>query len=83
MKLVILIICQIVEVNNAKEVANILKQESKILDENHIKVYVKKEEVPEIIKQLVEKGLSIYSVKQEELSLEDVFLKKTGGNVID
>lgn len=76
-------ICQIIEVNNTKEVANILKQESKIIDENHIKVYVKKEEVPNIIKQLVEKGLSIYSVKQEELSLEDVFLKKTGGNVID
>ena len=32
---------------------------------------------------MVLQNIKIYSVKQEEVSLEDAFLKKTGGNIID
>ena len=43
------------------------------------KVNATREEVAKIIKKLVEDGIDIYSVKEMELSLEEAFLKKTGG----
>jgi len=62
------------------------KQESKeieIIDENNIKIYVSKEEIPEIVAKLVNNNKKIYKVCEDLTSLEDAFLKKTGGNVID
>lgn len=38
---------------------------------------------PGIVKKLVEADKKVYMVNEEILSLEDAFLKKTGGNVID
>ena len=32
---------------------------------------------------IVDNNIKIYSVKKDNISLEDAFLKKTGGNVID
>lgn len=37
------------------------------------------EEISKIIKKLVKSGIDIYEVKKVELSLEEAFLKKTGG----
>lgn len=42
----------------------------------------KPEDVAKMIKYLVEKGIDVYEVKQIELTLEEAFLKKTGGNKI-
>ena len=36
-----------------------------------------------IVKKMVEEGKKVYMVNEEILSLEDAFLKKTGGNVIE
>ena len=72
-----------IETNNAKKVEEIIKKQVEIIDNNSVKVYAKKEEIPEIIRYLVENDILIYSVKEESISLEDAFLKKTGGNVID
>lgn len=41
-----------------------------------------KEDVAKLIKKLVKIGIEIYEVKQVELTLEEAFLKKTGGNKI-
>ena len=41
------------------------------------------DEVPSVIKKLVENDIKIYAVNENKISLEDAFLKKTGGNVID
>lgn len=41
-----------------------------------------KEEVAKLIRKLVKEGIDIYEVKQVELTLEEAFLKKTGGNKI-
>lgn len=38
-----------------------------------------KEEIAKLIKTLVKKNIDIYEVKMEELTLEEAFLKKTGG----
>ena len=61
------------------------EQESKnieIIDENNIKIYASKEEIPEIVAKLVNSNKKIYKVCEDLTSLEDAFLKKTGGNVI-
>ena len=72
-----------IETDNSKKVEEIIKKQVEIIDNKSVKVYAKKEEMPEIIKYLVENDILIYSVKEESISLEDAFLKKTGGNVID
>ena len=46
-------------------------------------IYIDKEKVPLLIKELVLRNVKIYNVSEENLSLEDAFLKKTGGNVIE
>lgn len=70
-------------VDKVIEVSNILENKVERIDDENIQVYAKKEEIPEIIEKLVTSGVKIYSVYPEEMSLEDAFLKKTGGNVID
>mgnify|MGYP004616467217 FL=1 len=42
-----------------------------------------KEEIAKLIKTLVKKNVDIYEVKMEELTLEEAFLKKTGGKKND
>ena len=62
------------------------EQESKnieIIDSNILKIYASKEEIPEIVAKLVNNNKKIYKVCEDLTSLEDAFLKKTGGNVID
>lgn len=53
------------------------------ISDNKVKVFVTRNEIPDIIKKLTENGISIYEVKKEILTLEEAFLKKTGGNKID
>ena len=43
------------------------------------KMRASKEVVADVIKKLVKKGIDIYEVKNEELTLEEAFLKKTRG----
>jgi len=44
---------------------------------------IEKDEVPEVVKTLVNKNLLVYGVRKQKVTLEDAFLKKTGGNIID
>ena len=46
-------------------------------------VAITKEQVPDLVRKLVMQNIKIYSVVEETLTLEDAFLKKTGGNIID
>ena len=64
-------------VEAAKKVLNCEVQEQKIV------VNATREEIPEIIKKLVKKDIKIYSVTENIISLEEAFLKKTGGNIIE
>ena len=73
----------IFEVNEAKNIENILEEKIEILDKNKFKINIQKENIPQIVKKMVEKDVLIYGIKEEEISLEDAFLKKTGGNVIE
>ena len=54
-----------------------------VVSDDEIRIHAQKEEIPDIISALVKNDFRIYSVTEDELSLEDAFLKKTGGNKID
>ena len=73
----------IFEVENEEKAIQTIKEKSKKVDKNTIEVKVNREDVPEIIEKLAENNIKIYSVYQKESNLEDAFLKKIGGNVID
>ena len=47
------------------------------------KIVVDRKEVPNVVKKLVENDVKIYSINEDKITLEDAFLKKTGGNIID
>ena len=72
-------------VDNLKQAKLVLTQANhwETVNETTFKVQVKQEEIPEMVKELVKQEVKIYEVKEETMSLEDAFLKKTGGNVID
>jgi len=67
---------------NKIDLDNILS-DYQILDSNHIRISTLKKNIPNVIKKLINKNIKIYSIKEEILSLEDAYLKKTGGNIIE
>ncbi len=96
-KIVIIKNGEIVETNNLTNIKKVeesyiieLDDISKIkdvefekIDENNIRIHIDKKEIPEVIKKLVQNDIKIYMVKEETITLEDAFLRKTGGNIID
>lgn len=75
--------CYILEVEDSSVIGSIIDYKMDILTETEVRVYIGKEQVPLLIKELVLRNIKIYNVSEENLSLEDAFLKKTGGNVIE
>jgi ABC-2 type transport system ATP-binding protein len=73
----------IIELDDAKRARLIIGDISIAKDNTHILVHAIKEDIPNIVKKLVLQDIQIYSITEEIISLEDAFLKKTGGNVID
>ena len=71
-----------IDVDNIEKTKKILK-EIEIIDEDTIKITASKDNISDIIKKLIEADIKITRVTPSELSLEEAFLKKTGGNVID
>lgn len=71
----------LIELDKVEGVEKYIKETDEISG-NNLKVTCKKEEVANLIKKLVKAGYLIYEVKMLEMTLEDAFLKKTGGNVI-
>lgn len=73
----------IFEVDEISKISKILEEKIEKINDNSFKIHTNKESIPEIIKKLIENDIKIYTVKEEEISLEDAFLKRTGGNIID
>ena len=73
----------IIELDDAKKARIIIGDLSNAQDNTHLQVHANKENIPLIIKKLVLQDIKIYSITEDIISLEDAFLKKTGGNVID
>ena len=73
----------IIEVDDSKRARIIIGDVAEATDNTHIQVHADKENIPFIIKKLVLQDVKIYSIREDVLSLEDAFFKKTGGNIID
>lgn len=84
------VIIETSEVNTLKNNENIVVfkvSDTSALDINDVfdvtktsfKMRASREVVADVIKKLVKKGIDIYEVKNEELTLEEAFLKKTRG----
>ena len=77
---------RIFETNDSKMIEKLIKNIGlvfKIIDDKKIKINIDKDEVPDLIKCLVENDIKIYEVKEEEKTLEEAFFEKTGGNIIE
>lgn len=74
-------LCYLIEVDSTNNINLLFKNE--IINDNFVKVWCNKEFIPVIIESLINCNIKIYSVKEDELSLEDAFLQRTGGNTID
>jgi ABC-2 type transport system ATP-binding protein len=64
-------------------VDKLIKKEHEIMKNNMVKVFIDRNEVPALIEKLLKHGYKVFEVRMLRLSLEDAFLEKTGGNVID
>ena len=73
----------ILEIDDSKKARMVIGDMAEAKDNIHLQVHANKENIPFIIKKLVLQDVKIYSIREEVLSLEDAFFKKTGGNVID
>ncbi len=71
-----------IEVDDAEKAISVLEVVEKT-EGNRIFINIEKEQVPEIIDKLVKNKIKIYEVSKAEVSLEEAFLRKTGGNVIE
>ena len=71
-----------IEVNNTKKIKKIFK-DADIVNDNEFTIKIKKEEINDVLSKLISNDIKIYSIKQKNISLEDVFIEKTGGNIID
>ncbi len=54
-----------------------------ILNDHEIIVSAEKKDIPLIIEKLIKNKKKIYLIKEQEVSLEDAFIKLVGGNTID
>lgn len=52
-------------------------------EDNTINIEIAKNDVPTLLKTLLDNKIKVYSCVEKEMSLEEAFLKRTGGNVID
>src|SRR5574344_824906 len=73
----------LIELNKTTGIKKLLLDGDSIMDDTHIRVYRDKKDIPELLENLIENKFKIYEVQLEKLSLEDAFLEKTGGNIID
>ena len=72
-----------VEVDKTEGLDELLGNVCKIIDKDSLELQVEKEEITACIKKMIDKGYQVYQVVNEELTLEDAFLNKAGGNEID
>lgn len=73
----------LIKLDSTEQLGDILNKQDKIIDKNYIKVFVEEKDVPDLISLLIKKEKKIYEIKVDTLSLEDAFISKTGGNLID
>ena len=69
------------KVNDTTKIPDIINN-STIINNREFKIICNEEDISNIIKKLIESNIKIYRVEDEKVTLEEAFLKKTGGNKI-
>ena len=72
-----------IEVDKTEGLDELLGNVCKIVDKDSLELQVEKDEITDYLKKMINNGYKVYQVVNEELSLEDAFLNKAGGNEID
>ena len=72
----------IIEIQSTKNINKIYK-EAEIVNDKVFKINIKKENVPDLVEDMIKNNIKIYGVREDEKSLEDAFFERTGGNVIE
>ena len=72
----------IIEIQSTKDINKIYK-EAEIVNDRVFKINIKKENVPDLIEDMIKHNIKIYGVREDEKSLEDAFFERTGGNIIE
>ena len=67
------------KVSDSKKCKGLLFKDDKIIDQNHIEVVRDEEQIALLIKTLVTHDILIYEVTKLCMSLEEAFIKKSGG----
>ena len=70
-------------VDHTEKLKEYLAYPMEIKNSQEIAIDVTREQVPEVVKVLVKQNVKVYEVQEVQMSLEDAFLKRTGGNKID
>lgn len=70
------------EVNDTKKISKLFK-DSIIINDKNFEIKVNKEDINKILSKIIENDIEIYQVYLKNVSLEEVFMEKTGGNIID
>jgi ABC-2 type transport system ATP-binding protein len=70
-----------IRVDDAKRAAELLDQDV-LIKGNDLLITVKDEEIPNVIRTLLEKNIQVYRVYEERKTLEEQFLELTGGKDI-
>lgn len=70
------------EVNDTKKISKLFK-DSIIINDKNFEIKVNKEDINKILSKIIENDIEIHQVYLKNVSLEEVFMEKTGGNIID
>lgn len=73
----------LIKLDKTNDVKKIIMDTDKIIDEHYIEVYREEKDIPLLIDKLVKNNYKIYEVRECILSLEDAYISRTGGNIID
>lgn len=74
----------ILELNTINKLEKaILDYKFEILEKNKIRVYISKEDISQLMQNLITHNYQVYSVNEEEMTSEEAFIKKVGDNKID
>ena len=73
----------VIDLDKTEGLDKVIKDEYQILSDDMVKVFIKREKMPELLNKLLKAKYKVYEVRMLQMSLEDAFLEKTGGNVID
>ncbi len=73
----------LIELDDISKIEKELSKDDVVIDNTHIRVLREKDELATLIKDLVNKDVKVYEVKLLEMTLEEAFLKRAGGNIID